>query len=55
MKMVKMKTGLMILFNEIPDDFMAVSSYRSAKFPNAMLLLNSMAKGKASGIMVSET
>tara|TARA_B110000503_G_scaffold143225_1_gene243331 strand:+ start:3368 stop:3541 length:174 start_codon:yes stop_codon:yes gene_type:complete len=42
--------GLIALSRETPADFMATSSYRSARLPNTMILDNNMAKGNAIGI-----
>ena len=45
----------MIRNKESPEDFSAVSSFFSAKFPKVMMEEKRTAKGKASGINVAET
>ena len=45
----------MILNKDKPDDFKAVSSFFSAKFPKVMMDEKRTAKGKANGINVAET
>lgn len=45
----------MIRNKERPEDFSAVSSFFSAKFPNVMMDEKRTAKGKASGIKVADT
>ena len=42
--------GNMILCNEMPDDFNAVSSRFSPIFPNVIRAANNMANGKAIGM-----
>ena len=41
--------------NDNPDDFSAVSSFFSDKFPKVMMDEKSTANGSASGIKVAET
>jgi hypothetical protein len=45
----------MILKRDKPDDFNAVSSLFSAKFPNVIIDENKTANGRANGINVAET
>ena len=47
--------GLKILYNDKPDDFNAVNSLFSAKFPIVMMEDKSIARGKAKGIKLAET
>lgn len=47
--------GRMILNKDIPEDFIAVNSLFSAKFPIVMMEDNNIAKGKARGIKDAET
>ncbi len=47
--------GRMNLFKEIPDAFMATNSYDSPKLPKVIMVLSSMAKGKAKGTQLAAT
>lgn len=55
MKTTTVTSGRMILNNDKPEDFNAVNSLFSARFPNVMIELSKIARGKASGIKLAET
>ena len=54
-KMINTSIGRITLNSDIPDDFKAVSSLFSARFPKVMIEENRTANGKASGMSVAET
>ena len=48
-------SGRMILYKESPEDFSAVNSLFSARFPKVIMEDKSIAKGRANGIKLAET
>ena len=55
MKITTTVSGLIILYNDKPLDFRAVSSLLSAKLPKVIKEESKMASGKAKGIKLAET
>ncbi|MNR57337.1 hypothetical protein D3C85_1780930 [compost metagenome] len=48
-------SGFKIRKRDNPEDFKAVNSLFSAKFPSVMIELRRIAKGRAKGIKLAET